>query len=522
MPSTTSARADQRRVEPGWAGAPPSAAIVGSSSPWLQTCYRHPNRETGVSCSSCGRPICPDCMTPTPVGMRCPECASQRTKVTRGAVGAGRYDRARDLRPDRAQRRRLPRRDRQRQRRPQRPGGSSIVIDFGLFGPSVAEGEWYRLITGGFLHASLIHIGFNMFAALLPRPHARAGDRHPALRRPLLRLAASPAPSARSCSTPTALTVGASGAVFGIFGADLRHRPRPRRRRARLLRSAFILLINLAFTFGSREHQPRRPPRRARRRRCSARCSSSPASAACSGERHFAVETAGDGGARRRLDRRRDRRRLSAQPPAPRRRWARAPRRSRCCPAGRPGRDGGGGRAARRRRPGAGPGARRSRPRRPRRPARAPSCVDPVPVLERLGARVLDVPAAGHRDRDVGVESRERAPARPRATSGRAGRRRPRRRRSRSSRGPSGRRRRAGRATPARSPAAGSAPATAAAHGGQAALELAAQLVGLRSGSRSPRRGGSRPRASRRACSGPAAGRAGLLGSRAATSSTSS
>src|ERR671919_2333992 len=47
----------------------------------METCYRHPNRETGVSCSSCGRPICPDCMTPTSVGMRCPECAGERTPV---------------------------------------------------------------------------------------------------------------------------------------------------------------------------------------------------------------------------------------------------------------------------------------------------------------------------------------------------------------------------------------------------------------------------------------------------------
>ena len=47
----------------------------------MATCYRHPNRETGVSCSNCGRPICPDCMTPTPVGMRCPECARERTPV---------------------------------------------------------------------------------------------------------------------------------------------------------------------------------------------------------------------------------------------------------------------------------------------------------------------------------------------------------------------------------------------------------------------------------------------------------
>ena len=47
----------------------------------MAVCYRHPGRETGVSCSNCGRPICPDCMTPTPVGMRCPECSRQKTQV---------------------------------------------------------------------------------------------------------------------------------------------------------------------------------------------------------------------------------------------------------------------------------------------------------------------------------------------------------------------------------------------------------------------------------------------------------
>ena len=47
----------------------------------MATCYRHPDRETGVSCSNCGRPICPDCMTPTPVGMRCPECSRDSTPV---------------------------------------------------------------------------------------------------------------------------------------------------------------------------------------------------------------------------------------------------------------------------------------------------------------------------------------------------------------------------------------------------------------------------------------------------------
>src|SRR4051812_36180341 len=54
-----------------------------------ETCYRHPNRETGVACSNCGRFICPDCMTPTPVGMRCPECSKQKTQVrTLGSLNA--------------------------------------------------------------------------------------------------------------------------------------------------------------------------------------------------------------------------------------------------------------------------------------------------------------------------------------------------------------------------------------------------------------------------------------------------
>src|ERR671928_1239053 len=56
----------------------------------MEVCYRHPERETGVSCSNCGRPICPDCMTSTPVGMRCPECAKQRTRVTTGTAAFGR------------------------------------------------------------------------------------------------------------------------------------------------------------------------------------------------------------------------------------------------------------------------------------------------------------------------------------------------------------------------------------------------------------------------------------------------
>jgi len=38
------------------------------------TCARHPGVETGLRCTACGTPICPDCMVETPVGMKCPDC----------------------------------------------------------------------------------------------------------------------------------------------------------------------------------------------------------------------------------------------------------------------------------------------------------------------------------------------------------------------------------------------------------------------------------------------------------------
>src|SRR5947208_2630182 len=50
-------------------------------------CYRHPDRETYISCSECGRPICTECMTPAPVGQRCPEHSGKPQGVARVATG---------------------------------------------------------------------------------------------------------------------------------------------------------------------------------------------------------------------------------------------------------------------------------------------------------------------------------------------------------------------------------------------------------------------------------------------------
>ncbi len=215
-----------------------------------ETCYRHPGRETGVSCSSCGRPICPDCMTPTPVGMRCPECARQRTKVVRGAGGSAigfwqspatyvliGLNAIAYLIEIAAGTGGL-----------NNPSGR-IVVDFGLFGPSVAEGEWYRMVTSGFLHASLIHIGFNMlllfFLGRLLEP-ALGTPRYVAIYFASL--------LAGSCGAllldPNALTVGASGAVFGLIGAAFVI-ARGRGMNALAGELGFLIVINLVFTFGA-------------------------------------------------------------------------------------------------------------------------------------------------------------------------------------------------------------------------------------------------------------------------------
>ena len=211
-----------------------------------ETCYRHPDRETGVSCSSCGRPICPECMTPTPVGMRCPECMRQRTRVNRGVGEASTFAAApatfvlialnvavflAEIASG--------------------SGGFSprttdpMLLDFGLFGPWVADGEWYRLLTSGFLHGSVFHIGFNMLALYFLGRILEPGIGTP-------RFLAVYFVSLLGGSfgalllDPNALTVGASGAVYGIFGATF---VIARRRGLDALASSVGLLIVLNLLF---------------------------------------------------------------------------------------------------------------------------------------------------------------------------------------------------------------------------------------------------------------------------------
>jgi membrane associated rhomboid family serine protease len=91
-------------------------------------------------------------------------------------------------------------------------------LDFGLFGPLVGEGEWYRLLTYGFLHSSLLHIGFNMFALYFLGRLLEPGIGTPRFVGVYFASVLGGAFGALLLD-PNALTVGASGGVFGVFGA---------------------------------------------------------------------------------------------------------------------------------------------------------------------------------------------------------------------------------------------------------------------------------------------------------------
>ena len=222
--------------------------------PVLPRCYRHPDVATGRSCTRCGRPACGDCLRPAAIGSQCPDCskatvppakvrakdwnAGQHALVSRviivvnvlvflwviiGDVGAA--------------------------------GGfggavTSRELDLGLNRDLLAiTNEWYRLVTAGFLHFGLLHLGMNMFLLyqlgdLLERPLGR-------LRFGLLYAACLLGGSLGVLvieADSRGLHGGASGAVFGLMAAATigMHR-----RGINVFQSGIgtLLLINLVLTF---------------------------------------------------------------------------------------------------------------------------------------------------------------------------------------------------------------------------------------------------------------------------------
>jgi membrane associated rhomboid family serine protease len=125
------------------------------------------------------------------------------------------------------------------------PGGS-LFAKWVLFGPAVANGDWWRLITAAFLHAGLLHIGLNMLALVwLGAPVERYLGHFQYL---ALYIVSGLAGSAGALiTTPDGITVGASGAIFGILGALLIIEYQAT---GNIVGQAFSLIaINLLFSF---------------------------------------------------------------------------------------------------------------------------------------------------------------------------------------------------------------------------------------------------------------------------------
>jgi membrane associated rhomboid family serine protease len=194
-----------------------------------KTCYRHDDRRAGVSCQRCGRPVCPDCMHQASVGFHCPECTkTNKQKVYTARTLPGLSD---------------------------QPIITKVLIginavaflavlatggDIGGVGSSltdqgtvfaawlgsdgevvgVATGEWWRIITSGFLHGGLIHLGMNMlFLWILGPQLERALGRWNYLAVYIAGLVGGSLGAL--IFDPFVPTLGASGAIYGLLGAAL-------------------------------------------------------------------------------------------------------------------------------------------------------------------------------------------------------------------------------------------------------------------------------------------------------------
>jgi membrane associated rhomboid family serine protease len=186
-------------------------------------------------------------MTVTPVGMRCPECARERTQVrrispglragaapatyaliainvvafgTELATGAGLGFGA----------------------------GGSVINNAGLYGPAVADGDWWRIVSAGFLHAGFIHIAFNMYVLFVLGTLLEPGIGTPRFLGVYFVSLLAGSFGALLLS-PNELTVGASGAIFGVMSATFivaRHRGIEQL----ATQIGIFLVINLVLTFG--------------------------------------------------------------------------------------------------------------------------------------------------------------------------------------------------------------------------------------------------------------------------------
>ena len=228
---------------------PPSSWAQDGRPRPVQTCARHPGRETGLRCVRCDRPACPACLREASVGYQCVDCVAAGARTTRrattvaGAELTGRsvavpvlvsinvaifaitVAQAGSLNGNFA---------------------AGLFQQWGLRPTEVAGGELWRLFTSGFLHIGPLHLAFNMIALwIIGRDLEQVLGWGRFLLVYLISLLGGSL-VVFLFENETTMTAGASGAVFGLMGGlavvllRLRRSPRP---------ALTIILLNVVISF---------------------------------------------------------------------------------------------------------------------------------------------------------------------------------------------------------------------------------------------------------------------------------
>lgn len=220
---------------------PPPPGPQYDPGPQSYACYRHPDRATAIRCQRCGRPVCPECTTDASVGVHCPECLAAATQTVRqprprraavpgvvtsvlaainiaiwlgitlgGGVrspllsflalhvrpacvtGAGAYIGV----PE-----------------------AACLVQGGTYAPGLADGAWWQLLTNAFTHEAPMHLAFNMLALVVLGPQLEAIVGRARYLATFFVSALAGSVAVYWLAGTDVVTLGASGAVFGLMGA---------------------------------------------------------------------------------------------------------------------------------------------------------------------------------------------------------------------------------------------------------------------------------------------------------------
>lgn len=253
---------------PSGDGLPPDFETRMPDDLEVKHCYRHPQRETGVSCSNCGRPICHECMISAHVGFRCPECVKEQNGrgsrarvVTRGQIRS-RWGAAGGVMSGGA------------------PvtkiliginvalflaellfgavgamggGSAGALVDMGALVPAyvAVKHEYWRLFTAMWLHGGLLHVAFNMYALYIGGSYLEMIAGKGKYLAVYLVAGVAGNVAVYLLAAPISVTIGASTAIFGIFGALFAYSLHNRDSAVGRALSSMgtVILINLVITF---------------------------------------------------------------------------------------------------------------------------------------------------------------------------------------------------------------------------------------------------------------------------------